>query len=343
MKKQIVLTITLGYATLFSIPLMAMHEDRAYLEPIDLNSLARTIDRWKTKQAQLAAVKTGLFAAGVGASYFYFRPEMRTIQNIMTCALAIFGITGLIYRLKKSYNQNHEVPLLLAAVHNNTLQTLSKHLEPLSLKILSNLPFGKPDVQSRANIYNVLFETYNDKSYSYIMYIINSLYTQRSNTAVRVFSDNTLNNICNRYDFFIPTAATIRANRDILNNLFAKIDQWCGQSSSEQKIVTLQHKLNSFEKQDALQADRPGLEILFKEMAKIEPTLIEECRGDIEYLVAYCSENITKYNTKVKEHNALCNQIEPDIKKVMRNKGIYIQPIEEISIELPKSIGKEEE
>lgn len=352
MKKQLILTITFGYATLFSIPLMAMHEERACLEPIDINSFIQTIRRWKTHQAQLTAIKTGVFAAGVGASYFYFRPEMRTIQNIMTCALGVFGITGLIYRLKRSslLTQRNENTLSATVLtHNIWLDNCTRDLVPLSTEALHSLPFGDPDnPNSRASIYQYLIETDNENHYGHrwmMDRIVNKYRTKASILQMNrlEISDEFLNQMSNRYDFFAPIVATIERNRNAISNLSENIMKW-----SNYIVATPEYEIEQM--RDELINGRENI----NKMAEAFNALLSDDPDDDEISQCYkigisllhdtFYEALNIQNEKALEHNKLYATLNTDMQKlIMEQTKVGLVFCLDKKIELPKSIGNEEE
>lgn len=333
-----------------------MHEEQGVLEPIDIDfvSLSQTIRIWKTKQAQSAAIKTGIFAAGIGASYFYFKPEIRTIQNIVTYALGVFGITGLIYRLRQSYLDNRENvmdaivhPIL---VHNMMLDNCTRDLAPLATKTLHSLPFEDQDnPNSRASIYRYLIETDKENRYGHrwmMNRIVNKYQTKASILQMNrlEISDELLNQMSNRYDFFAPIVATIQRNRDIIiYNLPQRIIKWNNYivDTPEYKIEQIRNELIT------------GRENIDK-MAKAYNDLLSDDPDDdkisqcyetgISLLYETFNETLEIENVKALKHNTLYAALNKDMQSFIKNQtGVGPVFCFDKKIDLPKSIGKEKE
>lgn len=98
------------------------------IDPLEAYNIRSNYKNDNKNRARWAAIQTGIAITGLGASFFYFRPELKTFRNLIISAFATLGISGLRYQLKKTSldEELNEISIELSeSIHKNNLDLIA--------------------------------------------------------------------------------------------------------------------------------------------------------------------------------------------------------------------------
>ncbi len=357
MKKNSLFTITFCYATLLSSPLMATHEERdqsnpELLAPIDLEAIQQAIPQWVSQKAYKSALITGAVTTGLSATYFYFNPDMQTLKYASIASVGTLITASIAHWLRKSLlfaPYEGLSPDSTADVHNLMLRDYH-HLLPN--RSLHTLPFEDyNNAQSRLAIYRCVVKPKEDASINHIIV----KYQELANNHLRALqirnqalcSPEILNRLIEKYDFFAPIASKIQEDNAFISTLRKKITDWC-----EHVKQSPEYKIQWGQRSEVLN-ERVPLQILHYEITKLhendmsqsDQKISELHQKTIQVLSSQYMQMLDAHVEKTKEYNDMTNFLDDDMKAFIQEHKEFTSAITlpDFRMELPKSIGKEEE
>ena len=335
---------------------MAMHEERdqsnpELLAPIDLEPIEQATQQWATRKAYKSALIAGAVTTSLSATYFYFNPDLQTFKHASIASTGTLITAGIAHWVRKNLLLiNHESwdAGATAFVHNRILREYNQSLP--NHRPLHTLPFEDyNNTQSRLAIYRCMVKPNKDTSIDRIIF----KYQNLANTRLRALqisnqtysSPEILNRLRAKFDFFAPTALKIQQDNSFINTLQKKIIDWCDhvKQSSEYKAEYYRPKLID---------ERITLHTMLHEITNLhqtdvslsDQTISELHHKTIKVLSGQYAQMLDANIEKTKEYNQNLDSLDDDMKKFIEQHIPDIAPITLPSrLELPKSIGKEEE
>lgn len=172
MKKQLLLTIMVGYVAFISVNLNAA--DFASLNPNDSPYFltASDFDNYVQQKALRTAGYTALLGACAGTAYFYSKPSTQTIKNIALATTGTLAASGLSFCI--SYISAQSVKNALLDCIRNSNSFLLNSLNAIGLNAEKKMPTIKEISDRIEQLTNLLDEKRSMKTDADLAYIFSS-------------------------------------------------------------------------------------------------------------------------------------------------------------------------